>query len=200
MTLFHFLRKTSLILSLSCLLFGSLLSCSGTPEEEKSELKVDEDYYDFKGLGLSKFNLDAMIMLPDGNANIGASTKPEVIHTEGGFTWEINVGPNFQLFIEDYADYKDLIEVKKKKLKDSSMFKITYLVDEKDLIIYEQELIVRGDKNASSKVGVKHKSFHVYGQKEINGIYYELKSREEGFEKMIIELVAKSIKSFKPVK
>ena len=75
-----------------------------------------------------------------------------------------------------------------------------YLVNEKDLIVYKRSLIVKGSKNASSKVGVKHDSYHVYGQKIINGIAYALSSRDEGYEKMIIELMAKSIKSFKPSK
>lgn len=194
------LRKFTYLSIMMLFLGMALQSCGDKAEEGKTDLKVDEDYYDFKGLSLANHDLNAMIMLPDNNANIGASTKPEVIHTEGGFTWEINVGPNFQLFIEDQADYKDLIDVKKKQLKDQDVFKVTYLVEDKDLLIFEKELNVRGDKNASKKVGVQHKSYHVYALKQIDGIYYELKSREDGFEKMIIELVAKSIKSFKPIK
>jgi hypothetical protein len=59
-------------------------------------------------------------------------------------------------------------------------------------------LIVKGSKKASPTVGVEHKSYHVYGQKIIDGITYELRSRDEGYEaKNIIELMAKSIKSFK---
>lgn len=196
----NILPTYSLSIVLAFLTFFSISSCGEDAPESTSEVNVDEDYYEFKGLSLSKHDIDAMIMLPDNNANIGASTKPEIIHDEGGYTWEINVGPNFQLFIEDQADYKDLIEVEKKRLKEEDMFKITYLVDEKDLLIYERELMVRGHKNASSKVGVKHKSFHVYGVKNIDGIYYDLRSRPDGYEKVIIELVAKSIKSFKPIK
>jgi hypothetical protein len=183
---------------------GSIVtSCGGSEktEETASEgVNLDDDYYEFKGLSLKEFDIPAMLMLPDETANIGASTKPEVIHNDGDFIWDINVGPNFELHIEDYGDYTDMVEYKKKELKDQEIFKINYLVDEKDLIVYERTLVVKGSKKASPTVGVKHKSYHVYGQKIINGITYELRSRDEGYEKMIIELMAKSIKSFKPNK
>jgi hypothetical protein len=97
-----------------------------------------------------------------------------------------------------------MVDYKKKELKEQEVFSINYLIDEKDLIVYERKLIVKGSKNASPKVGVEHKSYHVYGQKIIDGITYELRSRDEGYEgseaKKIIELMAKSIKSFKPIK
>lgn len=169
-------------------------------DQKEVEISLDDDYYEFKGISLKEYGIPALIMLPDETANIGASTKPEVLHNEGDFIWDINVGPNFNLHIEDYGDYTDMVDYKKKELKKQDLFKITYLIDEKDLILYERTLIVKGSKKASPTVGVEHKSYHVYGQKVINGITYELRSRDEGYEKMIIELMAKSIKSFKPAK
>ena len=75
------------------------------------------------------------------------------------------------------------------------------MVEEKDLLVYERKLIVKGSKNASPKVGIEHKSYHVYGQKTINGITYEFRSREEGYEqKRIISLMAKTIKSVEEIK
>lgn len=169
-------------------------------DQKEEEISLDDDYYEFKGISLKEYGIPAMIMLPDETANIGASTKPEVLHNDGDFIWDINVGPNFNLHIEDYGDYTDMVDYKKKELKKQDLFKISYLIDEKDLILYERTLIVKGSKKASPTVGVEHKSYHVYGQKVINGITYELRSRDEGYEKMIIELMAKSIKSFKPAK
>lgn len=177
-----------------------LFSCGGGKEQDNGEVVVDDDYYEFKGISLENQGINAMVMLPDETANIGASTKPEIIHTEGDFKWDIQVGPNFQLHIEDYGDYKDLIETKKKELKGYGHFNIKYIINDKDLILYEQTLKVRGSSKAAKTVGVEHKSYHVYAQKIINGVTYELKSRDEGYEKMIIELMAKSIKSFKPIK
>jgi hypothetical protein len=189
-------------LSVITLISLQLLSCSGGGDDgaEDDTVKLDEDYYEFKGISLANSGISAMIMLPDETANIGASTKPEIIHTEGDFKWDIHVGPNFHMHIEDYGDYTDLVETKKRELKESDIFNVNYLIDDKDLIVYEQKLVVKGSKKAAPTVGVEHRSFHVYGQKTIDGVTYELRSRDEGYEKMIIELMAKSVRSFKPIK
>lgn len=205
LSMYNSMKKLSYRISLfpfaylAFVFFFALAACSGSDKVSKEEGSEDE-YYEFKGLSLKEFSIPAMIMLPDETANIGASTKPEVVHNDGDFVWDIYVGPNFELHIEDYGDYNDLVEYKKKELKKQEFFKINYLVDEKDMIVYESTLMVRGSKEASPTVGVKHKSFHVYAQKTINGITYELRSRDEGYEKVIIDLMAKSVKSFSPVK
>lgn len=172
-------------------------SCNTDPKDLlEGEQDLSEEYYEFQGFDLSKYDIPATIMLPDETANIGASTKPEVEHTEDNFYWDINVGANFQMHIEDYGDNKNLVAEHKKTLKDRDMFEINYIIDEDDLVMYERKLIVKGQKNAPKTVGIEHKSFHVYGQKMVNGITYELRSRDEGYEKMIIELMTKSIRSF----
>lgn len=196
-------KTSSLFIKLVLFATTLVLSSCGDGKNNNDDNKgidLDEDYYEFKGISLEKSGINAMVMLPDETANIGASTKPEIIHTEGDFKWDIHVGPNYHLHIEDYGDYTDLVKNRKKELKDSDHFKINYLIDDADLILYEQTLMVRGSKKAASTVGVEHKSYHVYGQKIINGVTYELRSRDEGYEKVIIELMAKSIKSFKPIK
>jgi hypothetical protein len=182
--------------------FILLISCGETIVDDSNdgEINVNDDYYEFQDFDLQGHDIPAVISLPDETANIGASTKPEIIHIEDDIKWEVKIGPNFQLHIEDYADITDLIEVEKKELADQKFFKVKYLIDEDDLILYERTLLVKGTDNASPKVGVEHKSYHVYGQKIVDGITYELQSREDGYEKKIIELMAKSIKSFKQSK
>lgn len=178
-----------------------LYSCgSEEVDPNDGEIVIDDDYYEFQDFNLEDYDIKAFISLPDETANIGASTKPEIIHIEDDIKWEVNVGQNFQLMIEDYGDLTDLIEVEKKELAEQSFFKVNYIIDEPDMILYERTLLVKGTKKASSKVGVEHRTYHVYGQKVIDGISYELQSREEGYEKVIIELMAKSIKSMKPKK
>jgi hypothetical protein len=176
----------------------TLNSC-GNSTDESDDIVVDDDYYEFQDFALKSYEIPAMISLPDETANIGASTKPEVIHVEDDIKWEIIVGPNFQLMIEDYGDITDLIEVEKKDIADKKFFKVKYLIDEEDMILYERTLLVKGTDKASPTVGVEHKSYHVYGKKTVDGITYELQSREDGYEKVIIELMAKSIKSFKGI-
>ena len=178
-----------------------LYSCgSEEVDPNDGEIVIDDDYYEFQDFNLGDYDIPAFISLPDETANIGASTKPEIIHIEDDIKWEVNVGQNFQLMIEDYGDLTDLIEVEKKELAEQSFFKVNYIIDEPDMILYERTLLVKGTKKASSKVGVEHRTYHVYGQKIIDGISYELQSREDGYEKVIIELMAKSIKSMKPKK
>lgn len=197
---------TSLLKSLIITsLFGYVLVFSSCVDGKKDlsvndEIVVDEDYYEFQDFNLSMYEIPALISLPDETANIGASIKPQITHIDYDIKWDINVGPNFQLLIEDYGDITDLIEVEKKELAEQSFFNINYLMDEEDLILYERTLLVKGRDNASPTVGVEHKSYHVYGQKIIDGTTYELQSREDGYEKVIIELMAKSIRSLKPVK
>jgi hypothetical protein len=189
-------------------LFGLLgililfISCGNdvVDDSNNGEINVNDDYYEFQDFNLQGYDIPAVISLPDETANIGASTKPEIIHIEDDVKWEVKIGPNFQLHIEDYADITDLIEVEKRELAEQTFFKVKYLIDERDLILYERTLLVKGTDNASPNVGVEHKSYHVYGQKIVDGITYELQSREDGYEKNIIELMAKSIKSFKPSK
>ncbi len=175
-----------------------VVSCNNkeNKEEPSSEISYEDEYYEFQDFDLKPYEIPAIIALPDETANIGAS-KPVVEHIPSDIKWTIHVGPNFQLLIEDYANITDLIEVEKKTLAEKDFYEIKYLVDEPDLIVYERKLVVDGEKNAPNTVGIEHRSFHVYGQKTVNGITYELKSRAEGHEKYIIDLMAKSIKSFR---
>ncbi len=168
--------------------------------KNKSDIILDDDYYDFQPFSMKGHDIPIMIMLPDNTTKIGASTKPEVYHTEDDFKWEMKVGSNFQLLIDDWGDYTDMIKSRKKELKELDFYKIQYLIDEKDFILYEQELKPRGSAKAATSVGVLHKSYHVYCQKIIDGVTYVFRSRDEGYEKIIIELMAKSIKSVKEIK
>jgi hypothetical protein len=161
-----------------------------------TDITVDDDYYEFQDFIMADYDIPGVISLPDETANIGASTKPEVKHEES-FKWQINAGQKFQLHIEDFGILDDLVKEKKKELADQKFFKIKYLIDEPDLIVYERTLLVSGSKYASPEVGIEHKSYHVYGQKTINNIIYGLSSAEEGCDKHIVELMAKSVKSFK---
>jgi len=192
--------KPLILLLLVAVGFGSG-SCSGEDDEAKDKdgIVIDEDYYEFQMINMSKYGIKAFLKLPDETANIGASTKPEILHPEDHL-WQIDVGPNFTLHIEDMANIRDNIKQEKREIAQKKFFKVKYLIDEPDMILYQRELIVAGSQGASSSVGVEHKSYHVFGQKTIGGITYVLESREEGYEKMIIELMAKSIKSFEAKK
>ncbi|MCH2224616.1 MAG: hypothetical protein MK066_07585 [Crocinitomicaceae bacterium] len=196
-TIKSIVTKKLMILTLAATSFW-FLSCEDTPEINTEDIVVDDDYYEFQDFILTDYEIPALISLPDETANIGASTKPEVKHDESDIKWDINVGRNFQLLIEDYGDITDLIEVEKKELAEQKFFKVKYLIDEEDMILYERVLLPKGSNKASPTVGIEHKTYHVYAKKVVNNITYELQSGEDGYEKVIVELMAKSIKSFRP--
>jgi hypothetical protein len=179
---------------------GLLFLCSSCSDEEKSapnsNSSIDDDYFGFQSFDMSDYGIAATIFLPDETANIGASTKPEVTRYEDHL-WRITIGLNFIMKIEDMANISDLILSEKRAIESKKFFKINYLVNEPELIVYERELIVSGADDASEAVGQEHRSYHVYGLRTVNGITYAFKSREEGDTKKIIELMAKSIRSFK---
>lgn len=188
------LTKSILALSLMGCMFW-IAGCEEDPEDSEGVV-VDDDYYEFQSFILDDYDIPAVISLPDETANIGASTKPEVNHAES-FKWQINVGSKFKLLIEDFGSIEGLVKEEKERLADQKkFFKVRYLIDEKDMILYERTLIVSGSKQASPAVGVEHKTYHVYGQKTIDGVIYGLQSAQDGCEKTIIEFMAKSIKSF----
>lgn len=190
------------IIQLAAIFVGlfALTNCGEeTDPANPEDIVVNDDYYEFQDFIMVDYEIPGVISLPDETANIGASTRPEVKHEES-FKWEINAGQKFQLLIEDFGILDDLVKEKKKELADQKFFKIKYLMDESDLIVYERTLMVSGSKYAAPEVGIEHKSYHVYGQKTINNIIYGLSSAEEGCDKHIVELMAKSIRSFKEFK
>jgi hypothetical protein len=186
------IQKIALIFVIAC----AFVACKNNNESPVNSSNL-EDYYEFQGFNLTPYDINATIMLPDETANIGASTQPDVVHIESDFYWQINIGQNFHLYIEDYGDNTNLVKAHKEKLKKTSFYDIEYLVDEPDMVIYRVKLKVRGNQNASKRVGIAHEAYHVFAEKVVNGIHYELRSSDEGADKEIIELMAKSIKSFK---
>jgi hypothetical protein len=176
-------------------------ACSSEEKETEKDLDLAENYDSFQKFDLTKYNIAADLMLPGPTANIGASLDPEVMYSEGGFKWDVIVGPNFNLHIEDWGANTDLVADRKKKLEDLEMYEINYIVDKPDIIIYRSTLQMTGDPKASKNVGVLHEEYHVYGERVINDITYEFRSPDSGYEdKRIIELMAKTIQSVKPKK
>jgi hypothetical protein len=58
---------------------------------------ISEDYYQFKAVDLSPYDLDATLFIPDETVGIGASFQTTIEHEEE-FKWKVMAGPNFQLF------------------------------------------------------------------------------------------------------
>jgi hypothetical protein len=79
----------------------------------------------------------------------------------------------------------------KKRLADlSNIFTFEFLVDEPKLIMYRRSL----HEGQGGKT-----TFHCYGEVEVEGYNYVLRSAEEGSLKPIIEDMVKTIRSAKPI-
>lgn len=157
------------------------MACS--PKNGDNIEKTDEqDYYQFQRIDLSSKDLNASIMIPDATAGIGASFKPQINHVPADYKWEILIGRNFNLLIEDFGDNAYRYPEVRKKILENKAFKVSIIDEENDQLLYKRIL---------------DNSYHVYAVKKVDGIYYELKSREEGDSKKIAEFIYRSVKSFK---
>jgi hypothetical protein len=175
-------------------------ACSSENTTTIKERKINQEsdkYYQFAKLTLSDFDFNASIFIPDETAGIGASFKPIISHEED-FKWTISAGPNFTLFIEDYGDYSSLMDEFEAKISKSDFFDISIISKKNGIILYQRSIKKNTLSDASSKEN--HISFHLYAIKNINGIYYELKNKEEGNTKKVIELMEKSVESLKLIK
>ena len=90
-----------------------MLACDSSEGTNTETVETDLnniDYTEFEGKSLKEYEIPALIMLPDQTSNIGAAIEPEIIHEEGDFKWEITIGPNFTMKIEDYGNEKNMVE------------------------------------------------------------------------------------------
>ena len=195
------MKKVKALSYIGLLLFYLFLqACSNEGATTINERKINQEsdkYYQFSKLTLSDFDFNASIFIPDETAGIGASFKPIISHDED-FKWTISAGPNFKLFIEDYGENSSLIDEFEAKITKSDFFDISIISKKNGIILYQRSI----KKNTLSDVSSKenHISFHLYAIKNINGIYYELKNKEEGNTKKVIELMEKSVESLKLIK
>ena len=178
-------------LFISCL---TLTACSNSSDSKEQE-GIDEALLDFNKFSLKSFDIPATILLPDETSNIGASTKVEVTHTEGDFLWDLKVGPNFELVINDWGTDKEILNAEVKKLKNLDFYNVKFLKKTPTTLLYERTLNVDGKKNASKNVGIEHKSYHLFMTKTIQNIIYTFETNDGGSTKEIVELQEKCINS-----
>ena len=195
------MKKVKALRYIGLLLFYLFLqACSNEGATTLKERKINQEsdkYYQFSKLTLSDFDFNASIFIPDETAGIGASFKPIISHDED-FKWTISAGPNFKLFIEDYGENSSLIDEFEAKITKSDFFDISIISKKNGIILYQRSIKKNTLSDASSKEN--HISFHLYAIKNINGIYYELKNKEEGDTRKVIELMEKSVESLKLIK
>jgi hypothetical protein len=105
--------------------------------------------------------------------------------------WNISIGSRFLLVIEDFGKEKNKVSTEKVRLEElTGIFDIEYLVDEPSLIMYKRGL----HEGQGGKT-----SYHCYGEVEIEGYSYVLRSEDEGSLKPIIEDMVMTIRSASPI-
>ena len=175
-------------LKFSCIVVLLLtISCSERAVENKKE-KAQIDYYQFREMHLDSLGIQAVIMIPNETAGIGASFAPEIYHDNGGFKWQINVGRHFNILIEDYGDYQYLMPEFLRRINTKDIFNIEIIEKTDDYILYKRELNVSPTQSTT---------YHLYGVRYLNGVYYEFTNQEEGDSEKVIEFILKSFLSFK---
>jgi len=169
------------------LVFCLILSCVDKPVESSDD-QVKIDYYQFREINLDSVGIPASIMIPNETAGIGASFAPKILHDDGGFKWHINVGRHFNVLIEDYGDYQYLMPEFLRRINTKDIFNIEIIEESSDYILYKREL---------KAVPNQQTTYHIYGVKYLNGVYYEFTNKEEGDSKKVIDFIVKSFLSFK---
>lgn len=159
----------------------------GTNGEETTDL----DFADMNEITLKDHGLNMSLMLPEVASSTGASIEPQIVHDDGDYLWDVQIGSHFHLVVEDFGKEKDKVADEKKRLTDlSNIFVIEFLIDDPELIMYKRSL----HEGQGGKP-----TYHCYGQKVIDGYTYVLRSEEEGGMKPIIDDMVKTIQSAKEI-
>jgi hypothetical protein len=178
----------------SSLVVFTLASCGGGDADNAGNdtLAVDTtDYSEMDEMVLSEHGLNMQIMLPNVASSTGASIEPSVEHFDGDYLWDVKIGNQFHLIIEDFGKEKNKVAEEKKRLKDMErIFVIEYVIDEPKVIMYKREL----HEGQGGKP-----TYHCYGETTVDGYTYVLRSHEDGNFKPIIEDMVKTIRSAKQI-
>lgn len=172
-----------------------ILSCAGSSDGENAgENGPDSLSLSFEGMNeitLVNEGLNLSLMLPEVASSTGSSIEPQIEHEDGDYLWYLNIGPRFKLIIEDYGKEKDKTANEKKRLLElANIFDYEFIVDEPKLIMYQRTL-------HEGQGG--QKSYHCYGEVEVEGYTYVLRSEDDGALRPIIEDMVKTIRSAREI-
>ncbi|MBI3136201.1 MAG: hypothetical protein HYZ14_16115 [Bacteroidetes bacterium] len=171
-----------------------LTACGGNGENPETAGNGDTstvDFSDMDEMSLQSEGLNMQIMLPNVASSTGASIEPTVEHFDGDYLWDVKIGNQFHLIIEDFGKEKNKVAEEKKRIEGlNKIFIVEYLIDEPAIIMYKREL----HEGQGGKT-----TYHCYGETVIDGYTYVLRSHEDGNFKPIIEDMVKTIRSAKQI-
>ena len=180
-------------------IFGSFLmvilsSCGGGSSDGTGtdSTAVDTtDYSEMDEMTLNDEGLNMQIMLPNVASSTGASIEPTVEHFDGDYLWDVRIGNDFHLIIEDFGKEKNKVAEEKKRIDGlGKIFVVEYVIDEPKVIMYKRTL----HEGQGGKP-----TYHCYGETVVDGYTYVLRSHEDGNYKPIIEDMVKTIRSAKQI-
>lgn len=172
------------------ILYFSVIRNSSSSVNDGTQAAGEFDYYQFKPFDLNKYDISATILLPDETAGIGTTFTPEMLHEEGSHLWQLQLGRNFIIHIEDLGQLTDVYSDFRTSMLKSTAFTITPLVDTDSLLVYSRALSKQYQKE-------EQETFHLFAVKFIDGRSYQFRNREEGNTKEEILFMQKSIESIK---
>jgi len=157
-------------------------------EADFSEL----DTSDMQSISLLAYDLSLSIKVPIVATATGAEIQPEIIHDDGDYLWYVKIGEHFNLVIEDYAnEFGKVLKHQKDLEAQTSVFKVTYIEKSPSLIFYKRELV---NENGGLP------TYHCYGEIEIDGYNYVLRTESFGAYEIVVKDMVQSIKTAKPIK
>ena len=188
------MKKRFLSLLIFSLLFISCNDCSESDTKEDQNKNIglaNLAALDMNEFSLVPYGLNLTILLPEVESSAGTSILPEVIHEDGHYLWQLNIGKQFNLVIEDFGKEKNKVTKEKEYLiGKSDIFKYEYIIDEPEIIMYKREL----HKDQGGE-----KSYHCYGEMEVEGYTIILRTTESGgFRAVVLDMIS-SIKSAKAI-
>jgi hypothetical protein len=167
-------------------------ACGGEEKEaggEKTEAnKTETDFSGMEEIKLNDKDLNAAIKVPQIASSTGDIIPVTVDHGMGDFIWTVKVGDGekFKLMIENAEGLGDDLIGEKKKMFES-FWKIEYLVDESNLIMYKKS--IEGEETVPDQ-------YHVFAVVKIDGIPYKVYSDETvQFKKPDAEEMLRSVRS-----
>lgn len=172
-----------------------MVSCGGDGNDGSNEDANGDSlalsFDDMNEISLASDGLNLSLMLPEVASSTGNSIDPKIEHEAGDYLWYLTIGPRFELIIEDFGKEKNkTVNEKKRLLELDKIFDYEFIVDEPKLMMYQRTL----HEGQGGK-----KSYHCYGEVEVEGYTYVLRSEDEGALRPIIEDMVKTIRSAKAI-
>ena len=152
---------------------------------------VELDTSDMQQLFLNKYDLNLKLKVPIVSTASGQEIPAVIDHVDGDYLWYVSIGKYFKLVIEDYAKEFNKVLAHKKFLEEQKqVFTTTVLEETPHLLFYKRQLV----EGNGGKV-----TYHCFGEIEIDGYNYVLRSEKVGGYEQVIKDMVLAIKTARPV-